>query len=165
VHEFARKRGLQEADTADLTQEVLRQVASSVGRLEYDPQRGHFRSWLFKVAQNKLHDFAASRRRHGQGTGDSSVQQLLENQPARPEDEAAWWDEEYRRRLFAWAAEQVRGGFTESTWQAFWRTAVDGQNPRDVAKALGLSVGAIYIAKSRVQARLKEHIEQLSGER
>src|SRR5262249_58385846 len=106
VYGFARKRGLQEADAGDLTQEVMRAVAAVAGRLEYDPRKGWFRSWLYTVARNKLHDFLLARRRHGQGTGDSKVQALLEEQPAQPEE--ALWDEEYQQQLFTWAAERVR---------------------------------------------------------
>src|SRR3981189_3175382 len=47
VYGFARKHGLQDADAADLTQEVLHAVSAAIGRLDYDPQRGSFRSWLF----------------------------------------------------------------------------------------------------------------------
>src|SRR4051812_14481068 len=54
VYGYARKQGLQDADAADLCQEVLRAVAGAVGRLEYDPQRGAFRNWLFTVARRKL---------------------------------------------------------------------------------------------------------------
>ena len=40
IYGFARKRGLQDADAADLMQEVLRSVAGAVGRLDYDPRAG-----------------------------------------------------------------------------------------------------------------------------
>ena len=63
-----------------------------------------------------------------------------------------------------WAADQVRGEFRQSTWQAFWLTAVEGQDPRAAAQASGISVGAVYIARSRVMARLKSIIEQVEGE-
>src|SRR5262249_26466476 len=123
VYGFARKRGLQEADAGDLTQEVLRAVAAAAGRLVYDPHKGWFRGWLYGVARHKLHDFLTGRRRQCQGSGDTGVQELLEEQPA-PGDEALW-DEEYQQRLFTWAAERVRQQFEESTWQAFWRVAVE----------------------------------------
>lgn len=163
VYGFARKRGLQDADAADLTQDVLRSVAAAAGRLEYDPRRGSFRSWLYTIARNKLHDFRTSPKRRWQGSGDSDAQDRLEEQPA-PQEDVADWDREYEQRVFAWAAEQVRGGFTEGTWQAFWQTAVDGRTPKETARALGMSVGAVYIARSRVLARLKEQIAVLQGE-
>ena len=74
------------------------------------------------------------------------------------------FDAEYRRRLFHWAAEQVRGEFRDSTWKAFWLTAVEGREPAAAAGAVGISVGAVYIAKSRVMARLRAVIEDVEGE-
>src|SRR5687768_4041800 len=59
VYGHARKHGLQDADAADLTQDVLRAVSGSVGRLEYNPERGSFRGWLFTVVRNKLRTFLA----------------------------------------------------------------------------------------------------------
>ena len=49
VYGFARKRGLQDADAADLMQEVLRSVANHAGRLNYDRAKGTFRGWLYSV--------------------------------------------------------------------------------------------------------------------
>src|SRR5947209_3674827 len=57
VYGYARKQGLQDADAADLTQEVLGALAGAVGRLEYDPHRGAFRNWLFTVVRRKLVDW------------------------------------------------------------------------------------------------------------
>jgi RNA polymerase sigma-70 factor (ECF subfamily) len=159
VYGYGRKRGLQDADAADLTQEVLRAVAAAVGRLDYDRRRGSFRGWLFTLAHHKLHDFLA-RRRNGRGGEDTGVQGWLEEQPAREADWALW-DQEYERRLFARAAAEVRGGFHEATWQAFWQTAVGGRAGKDVARDLGLTVAAVYLAKSRVMARLRERIQEL----
>src|SRR5262245_21418476 len=82
VYGYGRKRGLQDADAADLTQEVLRAGMGSVGRLDYDRGRGSFRGWLFTLAHHKLHDLLARRRRNGRGAEDNGVQQWLEEQPA-----------------------------------------------------------------------------------
>ena len=160
VYGFARKRGLQDADAADLMQEVFRAIAGAAGRLEYDPRRGSFRAWLYTVTRNKLYNFLDGRKRQVQGSGDSGAQEMLEEKSIHEEDAAAW-DREYERRLFAWAAEQVRGEFQQATWQAFWQTAVEGKNAREVGTALGLSPGAVYVAKSRVLARLKQQIQQV----
>ena len=58
----------------------------------------------------------------------------------------------------------MRGHFQETTWQAFWRTAVEGEPAAEAARALGLSVGAVYVAKSRVLARLREQVQELESE-
>ena len=117
-----------------------------------------FRAWLFTVVRNKLRNLVAAQTRPGRGTGDTDAQRRLQDLPAREEDQTAWWEQEYERRVLAWAAEQARGSFSESTWQAFWQTAVGGQTGPQVARQLGMSVAAVYLAKGRVMTRLKEII-------
>ncbi|HEV3258553.1 MAG TPA: sigma-70 family RNA polymerase sigma factor [Gemmataceae bacterium] len=164
IYGFARKHGLQDADAADLAQDVLRAVSVAVRQLDYDRQRGTFRGWLFTVVQNKLRNFIAARKRHERASGDTDVQNLLKAQPAPEDDQAAAWDQEYERRIFAWAAGQVRPHFQETSWQAFWQTAIEGKSGKETAQALGMTVAAVYLAKSRVMARLKEQVRQLRGE-
>src|ERR1700722_9385718 len=107
VYSFARKRGLQDADAADLMQEVLRSAAVHAERLAYDPKRGTFRGWLYTVTRNKLYSFLDGRRRQVAGSGDPATQDRLLEEPA--EAHVSLWDQEYDRRVFAWAVEQVRG--------------------------------------------------------
>src|SRR5262245_37369790 len=159
IYGLARKRGLQDADAADLTQEVCRSVAGAVRKLDYDPARGSFRGWLYTVARRQLADFVDRQRRQAAGTGDSAVQALLEEQPA-PEAEADW-ERDYERRVFAWAAEQVREHFRNNTWRAFWLTAVEGQSAEEAGRSLDMSAGAVHVARSRVLARLKEVVRPL----
>jgi RNA polymerase sigma factor (sigma-70 family) len=164
IYRYALRRGLQDADAADLTQEVLGAVARSVGRMDYDPARGTFRGWLFRAVRNELSDFGTARRRNRPGSGDTDVKRWLEEQPAPPPDEVAAWEREYERQLFALACEQVRRDFQESTWQAFWLTAIQGKSGKDVAGVLGLSTAAVYLAKRRVTQRLRQQIEYLRAE-
>lgn len=159
IHGFACKQGLQDADAADLTQEVLRAVARGIKRLDYDPQRGTFRSWLFTIVRNKLRTFLASCKRNCRGSGDSAVQEMLAEYPAAGENQAEVWERECERRRFEWAAERVRGEVKDSTWQAFWRTAIEGDSPQKAAEALEIRVSAVYLAKSRVMARIKERLK------
>lgn len=158
IYDFACTQGLQDADAADLTQDVLRAVAQAIERFEYDAQRGAFRAWLFTVVRNKLRTFLLRRKRECRGSGDSGVQNLLAEQAAPSDDEAELWQREWERRRFDWAAERVRGEVQDSTWQAFWRTAVEGQSGQQTADALGMRVAAVYLAKSRVMARIKEQL-------
>jgi len=112
---FARKRGLQDCDAADLTQDVLRAVAATAGRFHYDSRRGTFRGWLFTVARHKLSTQAARQKRQCQGSGDSDAQLRLEELPAPEPDKEAQWEQEHERQMLACAIEQVRGDFQDST--------------------------------------------------
>jgi RNA polymerase sigma-70 factor (ECF subfamily) len=164
VYQFARKRGLQDADAADLTQIVFSALTRSIPRLDYDPRHGTFRGWLFAVVRNQLHKLLYRQRRWPRGTGDSAAHQLLDNQPAREDEEEALWEQEYARQTFLWAADKVRREFSDSSWQAFWQTAVEGKGPKDTAKALGMTVGAVYTAKSRVLDRIRKTSRELLRE-
>jgi RNA polymerase sigma factor (sigma-70 family) len=160
VYGYARKAGLQDADAADLSQDVLSAVAGAVGRLEYDPRRGTFRNWLFTVVRRKLSNWRVARGNRLRGTGDPATQNLLDNCVA-PEGAEVEWEAEWERRLVAWACEQVRHDVAEITWQAFWRTAIDGQPIKQVAADLGVNLGVVYHARSRIVARLKELVQSV----
>ena len=162
VYRFARRHGLQDADAADLTQDVLRSVAGAGDRLVVDPTRGTFRGWLFTLAHRRLYDFLERKRRHTPGTGDTAMQQVLQEQPDRAEEER--WNHDLERETFRWAADRVRPTVAETTWQAFWQTAVEGKSGQEVAAGLGLSVAAVYLARSRVMVRLKAEVASLKDE-
>lgn len=159
VHGFLRRRGLQEADAADIAQEVFRTAARAIPQFRHQGQAGAFRAWLLTVTRSRLQDFLAARRRQVSGTGDTAMLQRLEQQPDPAGEEDAW-EKEYQREVFQWAAAQVRGEFQDATWQAFWQSYVEGKEPREVAEILGRTEGAVYIARCRVLARLKQRIAE-----
>ena len=160
VYKFARKRGLQNSDAADLTQIVLQAVSGAIKRLDYDPRKGTFRGWLFTITRNKIFNFFTARKIRPQGSGDTTTNRLLDAQPGEAGGDDAW-ELEYQRRLAALAMDRIKSEFQDKTWQAFWLTAVEGQSATDVGRRVGLSPGAIYVAKSRVLARLKDEVETL----
>ncbi|HEY7310300.1 MAG TPA: sigma-70 family RNA polymerase sigma factor [Gemmataceae bacterium] len=164
IYGFARRQGVQDADAADLMQESLRVVARAIKQLDYDPERGSFRGWLFTVVRNQLLRFWSRQQRAGRGSGSTSAHERLQELPSPDSSPDALWDEEYDRCRFTWAAEQVRGKVQPATWEAFWKTAVEGRNGKEVAAALGMSVAAVYLAKSRVMARLKAQLRQVLGD-
>src|SRR5437773_723199 len=67
VYRFARRRGLQDSDSGDVTQEVLRAVLRSAEDLAQIHRRGSLRSWLFTVAHHKIFDLQKRRQHPGQG--------------------------------------------------------------------------------------------------
>jgi RNA polymerase sigma-70 factor (ECF subfamily) len=160
VYEYGRGHGLQDADAADLTQEVLRAVARSVGEFRYDPGRGSFRSWLFTVARTKRINLGVQGTRQPRGSGDSEVIAQLSEVVGRDDGggESVEWRRAFEQRLFDWATARVRSEFKEPTWVAFWRTAVDQVSPQQVASDIGMTIGAVYAAKSRVMSRIRQTI-------
>jgi RNA polymerase sigma-70 factor (ECF subfamily) len=164
VYGFVRNRGLQDADAADLLQEVLRSVSSSIGRLDYDKQQGGFRAWLFTITRNRLSTYLSGRRFGPTAGVDPKVQQLLDAEPDRSSSLEEEWEREFQRQLTSKAMQAIEPEFEDRTWQAFWLSAVDGVPAADISKTLGMSTGAIYVAKSRVLARLKTEIQRLQTE-
>lgn len=164
VYRLARARGLQDADARDVCQEVFRAVAGAIQRWDPDPAKGRFRAWLSRIARNLLVNFLAARKRHAPGVGGTSVQELLLAAPAVDPEAQSEFAAEFKRRAFQWAAEQVRGDVTETTWRAFWLTGVENRGVAEVAKELRLSEGAVYIARSRVLARLRQRVQTLTDD-
>lgn len=164
VYGFARKRGLQDADAADLVQDVLRSVARNADRMDYDPKRGTFRGWLYTVTRNKIYNFLTANKNRPKAVGDSASQERLDSLPGKADEHEREWELEYQRRVSAKAMERVRHEFQPATWQAFWGTAVDGRTAQEVGAELKMTPGAVYVAKSRVLARLRDEARQLMAE-
>ena len=164
IQRLARQKGLQEADAADLVQEVFGAVARCIDRYDPDPSKGSFRGCLSRIARNLILDALAARRRHPQGVGDTSVRRLLDAQPAPSPEDTALFEAEYRRRVFSWAAERVRDEVSEMAWRVFWMAGVEGNNAKAVALALGTTIGTVYHYKSQVMARLRRKVQELDGE-
>jgi RNA polymerase sigma-70 factor (ECF subfamily) len=163
VYAFARKRGLQDADAADLMQDVLRSISGAISRLEYDRRQGTFRGWLFTITRNKVMTFYTARKTRPQAAGDSGTSRKLD-EVTDAADGAEVWELEYQRRLAQLAMDRIKSEFQANTWQAFWLTAVEGASAAAAAQQTKLSTGAIYVAKSRVLARLKQEVQALQSQ-
>lgn len=155
---LARAKGFQPADAEDFVQEVLAAVAKAVGRWVADAERGSFRVWLFHIAQNLAINFLTRPRHQRLGAGDSQVDRLLNELPASTGDTSDLFVKEYRREVFRWAADQVREQVSERQWLVFWMTSVEERPIEDVARECAMSVGSIYIARSRITKRIRELI-------
>ncbi len=157
---IGRVRGLQQADCEDLVQEVLAAVAKAVGNWVADEKRGSFRVWLFRIASNLAVNFLARAKHRRLGSGDSQIARLLEELPANVGDSSELFLNEYRRELFRWAAERVHGQVSEQQWRAFWLTTVEGHAIAAVAQEHGMTVGSVYIARSRITERIRNMIRK-----
>lgn len=156
--------GLQEADRQEVIQEVFTAVAASIRGYRTQSHAGAFRGWLATITRNKVVDLLRDQKKFPQTLGGSDFLQWLATCPepnAQFGSELSRWDIEQRRSLFHWAALQVQRNVQPRTWQAFYLTAVRGKDVSQVAEEMEASPGWVYVARSRVLARLKDIIQNL----
>jgi RNA polymerase sigma-70 factor (ECF subfamily) len=139
---------------------VFQAVSTGLADFRRDKPGDSFRGWLRGITRYKILDHFRRRAAGADAQGGTDAQrQLLEiAQQELPED-----TEEELGGLYRRALELVRGEFEQRTWEAFWRSAVDGESPGAVAAAMGLTPAAVRKAKSRVLHRLREEIGDLTA--
>jgi RNA polymerase sigma-70 factor (ECF subfamily) len=161
VFRLLRRHGLQDADAREVLQELLIAVHRNIDRWDPAKERGSFRGWLRRVARNLTINWLQQRDRRVTAHGGSDLQALLERLPANADAESVEFDHELRRAQFRQLAEQVRSQVQPATWEAFWETAVVGSPAPQVAEKLGLSVGAVRVARCRILHRLRTALAEL----
>ena len=159
VLRLMRRRGLQETDARDTTQQVLLRISGAIERYQPDGAEASFRRWLFRVARNVVVTFLMKRSKQAEVWGDRQIAEVLD--ATLPDSaESDLFDHEYRQQVLAWATEQVRREFRETTWQAFVETSINGRAIAEVASELNLLPGSVYVARSRIIARLRAKVEE-----
>lgn len=153
IYTWAGRMGLQASDAADLVQDVFVTLLRAMPEFRYQPG-GSFRGWLRTVVVSRWRDAC---RRRPTGLPDGEVP-LPEN-VVIPDTAETLWEEEYHQHLVVRALELMRVHFQPATWQACWQVVVEGRKPADVAGELGISLAAVYTAKSRVLHRLRQELE------
>ncbi len=154
TYRIARQFGLQDADAREVTQNVLVTVSRKIHLFDTG-QKGRFRAWLATIAKHAAIDLIRQRTLTAVGGTD-----FMRKASEVPDNEIQQgFDIEARRQQFLWAAEQVRRQVHETTWSAFWMTAVDGRTGEWVAEHLGMSVGSVYVARCRTLAKIKDLLE------
>lgn len=162
VFQWCRGWGLREQDAADIFQEVFQAVAAHIDGFRKERAGDTFRGWLRTITRNKVHDYFRRRGHEPEGMGGSEAQDRLAQLPApQPGADSSLSEDHGERGLVARALDLIRGEFAEHTWQAFWRTAIEGRSAPEVAAELSMSAGAVRVAKSRVLQRLREELGDL----
>ena len=162
IRVWCRARGLGEADTQDVCQDVLARLVTALKSFSYDPSR-RFRGWLRTIVVNALHDYHRQRRHQpARGSGDTGVVELLANQEAR-EDLITRLDQSFDLELLERAMATVQARVAPRNWQAFVRTVLEGRAIAETAQALEVHEGMIYVARCKIQKMLKREIQRLES--
>jgi RNA polymerase sigma-70 factor (ECF subfamily) len=162
VYGWCRRRGLDAEAAADVGQEVFLAVFRGLDGFRRQRPGDSFRGWLHGIAAHKVADYGRRQAKAPDAAGGSAAQrQLAEVLADEGTTSASGTAPSETAALLHRALALVRGEFEERTWQAFWRVTVEGQAPAEVARALGLSVNAVYIARSRVLRRLRDEFGEV----
>ncbi|WP_435022185.1 RNA polymerase sigma factor [Tundrisphaera sp. TA3] len=161
ISRWCRAWGLQPADVEDVTQVVLLKLARSMATFRYDPSRS-FRAYLKTLTGYAARDALAEiRDRPTTGLGTEMAAWLAIEDTGL--DLARWIEREMRGELFREASLKVSGRVDAHTWEAFMLTAMERIPGREVAERLGMTVDAVYMAKSRVVRMMRGEVRRLSG--
>ena len=152
--------GVARQDVMDVVQEVFTAVARNLERFRKERPHDTFRGWLATIARNKVHDYFRLRGKGPVAAGGTEAWRRI----SEVSDEQCWSaetddsDMEVLGGVLQQALESIRGEFHERTWQAFWRTVVEGKSATDVALELKTQPGAVRVSKSRVLCRLRKDL-------
>jgi RNA polymerase sigma-70 factor (ECF subfamily) len=158
VYRWCRRAGVARDDAPDLVQEVFAAVARHIGSFRRDRPGDSFAAWLRTVARNTIRDYFRSRRGRAVAQGGTDAQEQIDQVPELvPLDDPR----EVAEIVLPIGVELVRAEFEGQTWEAFRRVAIGGEPSVRVAMDLGMSVAAVYQAKSRVLRRLRQEFKGL----
>lgn len=158
VYRWCLKAGVRADDAHDIVQEVFRTIVMRVGEFCRDRPGQTFRGWLWTITRHKLGDFFRSRSGQPPAIGGSKFLERLQSVTGGDEPASSGHVDGLAQACHR-ALLLIEADFEPHTWQAFWRVAVEGQYPADVAADLKISVNAVYLAKSRILRRLRDELE------
>jgi RNA polymerase sigma-70 factor (ECF subfamily) len=160
VERWCRQAGLSPEDAADVRQEVFRTVARGIAAFRRDRPGDSFRGWLYTTTRTRVIDFRRRADRQPRAEGGTDANDRLMELPAEESLGSAVSNADVRA-VYERCVGLIRSEFEERTWRAFWGVAVDDRSAAEVAAELGMSPGAVYIAKSRILRRLREEFADL----
>jgi RNA polymerase sigma-70 factor (ECF subfamily) len=146
----------QSADVDDLAQQVFTILVNKLPAFRHSGRTGAFRAWLRGICVNSLRTFWRTRL-PTLPNPEETLRELEDPNSAASRQ----WDREHDEFVFRRALQMIEVEFKPATWQAFRRLAVDNATPEVVAAELGLTLNAVFIAKSRVLRRLRQEFDGL----
>lgn len=158
---FVRKRGVYPADVPDVVQGILAQLVRALARFEYDPSRGQFRTWLWRVACN-----AASKWMQNRASRNRAEVAWCRQRPADTGEPEAGSECDRARALgiLNRVLDEVRQTTAPTTWACFEGQVLRGRAVGEVAAELGVSANAVYVNACRVRARVRESRPQFPSQ-
>ncbi len=163
---FAIKAGLTETEAQEVVQETLIAAAKNLPEFRYDPKVCSFKTWLLNLSNWRVTDQLRKRLPglHRPASPDDATARTatIERMPDTAGTQLeALWEKEWHTALLEAALAKVKAHVDLKQWQIFDLYALKEWSARDVAKALSVSMGRVYLAKHRVSALAKRELKRL----
>ena len=168
IYGVAIQSGLSEPEAEDIVQETLIAVSKAIPEFEYEPEVCSFKSWLRLLVRRRIADrfrkrgreLPAEAHRAENDTGTAEIERLAD--PAGSEADATW-EREWQKTLIDVALERLKRQVKPEQYQIFYLLAVKQLPPRDVAKALGVNIGRVYLVKHRLAKPFQNTVKELAA--
>lgn len=154
IFRFLTRRGLQEADAGDVTQNVLLEVAKGIQKFEYKPEQGKFRNWLATISRRQLNRFWNKK----------SVPTIEPEEMGINQQSDAQWIDAWQSELLRSALQRVQKSVNETTWRAFEMTWIQNEPAAQTSQSLEMPIDLVYSAKARVLKRVEEEVRMLGDD-
>jgi RNA polymerase sigma-70 factor (ECF subfamily) len=165
IYSGALKAGLNEAEAQEVVQETMISVAKHMPTFEYDRTIGSFKAWLLNMTRWRITDQLRKRRRLAahDSFDDTDAGARMTGKMMDPVSECldALWDAEWQKNLLDAAIDKVRRRLDPQKYQIFDFYVNKEWPAEDVAKAFGISIDQVYLAKHRVTEMITEEVKRL----
>lgn len=173
IYNVARQAGLSDAEAQDVVQETVLGVARKIGEFEADPARGSFKAWLLqqirwriadqfrrrdKAAQAPLQPRSTAPEPRSEATGTAAIDRIPDPAGAKLD---GLWEEEWREHTRRTVLERLKGRVSVKQYQMFDLHVLQGLSVGETARALGVSVASVYMAKYRLSRLLRQETARL----
>lgn len=159
VYDWCRRWGLSEHDAQNVGQEVFLAIYRGIGKFRKENPGDSFRAWVRTISRRKFVDWVRNAAESPQAVGGSSALRFVQGIPAEEEEETSISTD--LQILYHRAIRMIECNYSTRDWDAFRLVVLEGQRPADAAQALSVDVNVVYLAKSRILARLKEEFADL----
>lgn len=157
IFSYCLRKRMQESDAADISQEVLAGLATSLRGFEYQPERGRFRQWLGTVTHREMLRFWRRKKA-------ARMQTNVEPEQIEAVEDPDAWDYHFHSEIMQLALRRIQNEFENETWQIFEQLWLADKSPEEVARSFQTRIGSVYVAKSRVLKRLRAEVVMLSDD-
>lgn len=169
IYSVAIQAGLHEQEAWDVVQETVLTIADQTRKNLYDPERGSFKTWLWKVTRWRIGDQFRQRRKEtaSAGSPEADSSELTPLDYVADEGDSSFekiWEKEWRENMMKAALERVKMKVAPKQFQIFDYNVIQGMRAAEVRRKLGVSLAQVYLAKHRVGSLLKKEIRYMRSQ-